>query len=72
MKTLIVAKTRRGSGACIGAISFSGKSLRLEVADAATNETAGLECNCTGNIGAIQTTVNHIHNQRRLVLSMQL
>jgi ATP-dependent DNA helicase RecQ len=43
MKVLIVAKTRRGSGACVGAISFRGPSLRLEAADAALDEMAGLE-----------------------------
>ncbi|MGB3715863.1 MAG: DNA helicase RecQ [Candidatus Promineifilaceae bacterium] len=43
MKVLIVAKTRRRKGACVGAISFSGQSLRLEAADGATNETAGME-----------------------------
>ncbi|MDX1612790.1 MAG: DNA helicase RecQ [Candidatus Promineifilaceae bacterium] len=41
MKVLIVAKTRRGPGACVGALSFSGQSLRLE--SAAPDETAGLE-----------------------------
>jgi ATP-dependent DNA helicase RecQ len=29
MKVVIVAKTRQGSGACIGAITFDGRSLRL-------------------------------------------
>jgi ATP-dependent DNA helicase RecQ len=43
MKVLIVAKTRRGNGACIGAISSTGQSLRLEAANAATDETAGME-----------------------------
>lgn len=33
IKVLIVAKTRRGSGACIGAISESGRSLRLDPPD---------------------------------------
>ena len=43
MKILIVAKTRQGSGACIGGITFEGQSVRLIAADAATNERAGLE-----------------------------
>jgi len=43
MRALIVAKTRRGSGACIGAIGEARESLRLEAVDAATNEAAGLE-----------------------------
>ena len=34
IKVLIVAKTRQGSGACIGAISADGRSLRLIAADA--------------------------------------
>ena len=29
MKVVIVAKTRMGSGACVGAVSFEGQSLRL-------------------------------------------
>jgi len=43
MRVLIVAKTRRGSSACIGAIGDARQSLRLEAADAMTNEFAGLE-----------------------------
>ncbi len=43
MKVLIVAKTRRGIGACIGGITATGRSVRLIAADAATNERAGLE-----------------------------
>lgn len=44
-RVLIVAKTRRGSGACIGGITHNGRSVRLEAADAATNKRAGLEYN---------------------------
>ena len=29
MKVLIVAKTRQGGGACIGGITFEGRSVRL-------------------------------------------
>jgi ATP-dependent DNA helicase RecQ len=43
MKVLIVAKTRRGGGACVGAITEQGRSVRLIAADAETNEHAGLE-----------------------------
>jgi ATP-dependent DNA helicase RecQ len=43
MKVLIVAKTRRGGGACVGGITEDGRSVRLIAADAATNERAGLE-----------------------------
>ena len=43
MEILIVAKTRQGSGACVGGITFEGRSVRLIAADAATNERAGLE-----------------------------
>src|SRR5512137_1477802 len=43
MKVLIVAKTRQGGGACVGGITFDGRSVRLIAADAAVNERAGLE-----------------------------
>jgi ATP-dependent DNA helicase RecQ len=43
MKILIVAKTRQGSGACIGGITFEGQSVRLIAADAAINDRVGLE-----------------------------
>ena len=44
MKVLIVAKTRHGSGACIGGITLDEwRSVRLIAADAAFNEHAGLE-----------------------------
>jgi ATP-dependent DNA helicase RecQ len=43
MKVLIVAKTRRGGGACVGGITWEGRSVRLVAADAATNERAGME-----------------------------
>ncbi len=45
MKVLIVAKTRQGGGACIGGITFEGRSVRLIAADAQFNEHAGLEYN---------------------------
>jgi ATP-dependent DNA helicase RecQ len=43
MKVLIVAKTRMGRGACIGGITFDGRSVRLIAPDADVNETAGME-----------------------------
>ncbi len=43
MKILIVAKTRRGPGACVGGITQEGHSVRLIAKDAASNERAGLE-----------------------------
>ena len=43
MKVVIVAKTRRGAGACIGGITLDGRSVRLIADDAATNARAGLE-----------------------------
>jgi ATP-dependent DNA helicase RecQ len=43
MKVLIVAKTRRGVGACIGAITEAGRSVRLIAHDAGWNEHAGIE-----------------------------
>jgi len=43
MKVLIVAKTRRGGGACVGGITEDGRSVRLVAADAATNERAGVQ-----------------------------
>lgn len=43
VRVLIVAKTRRGAGACIGGITADGRSVRLEAANAGTDERAGLE-----------------------------
>ena len=43
MRILIVAKTRRGAGACVGGITEGGHSVRLVASNAATNERAGLE-----------------------------
>jgi len=39
----IVAKTRQGSGACVGGITADGRSVRLIAADAPFNEHHGLE-----------------------------
>jgi ATP-dependent DNA helicase RecQ len=43
LTVLIVAKTRRRSGACVGAIAADGRSLRLEAANASSDEHAGTE-----------------------------
>jgi len=43
MRVLIVAKTRRGQGACVGGLTQEGNSVRLVAADADRNEHAGLE-----------------------------
>ncbi|HXF60705.1 MAG TPA: DNA helicase RecQ [Caldilineaceae bacterium] len=43
MKVLIVAKTRMGAGACIGAITDQGESVRLLAADEEENERFNLE-----------------------------
>ena len=38
MKVVIVAKTRQGSGSCVGGITFDGRSLRLIASDKNTND----------------------------------
>jgi len=43
MRVLIVAKTRRGSGACVGGITQDGTSVRLVAADGRGDDRAGLE-----------------------------
>ena len=43
MIVTIVAKTRQGSGACVGGITADGRSVRLIAADAAFNEHHNLE-----------------------------
>ncbi len=45
MKVVIVAKTRMGGGACVGAIGFDGRSLRLIAPDADTNDHFNMEYN---------------------------
>ncbi len=67
MKVLIVAKTRQGSGACIGGITFDGRSVRLIAPDAGFNEHVGLEYQ-VGDVWEIdaspaeQTIPPHIEN----------
>jgi ATP-dependent DNA helicase RecQ len=55
MIVLIVAKTRRGTGACVGGISAEGRSVRLIAHDAATNERAGLEYQ-VGDVWELETS----------------
>ena len=43
MKVLIVAKTRQGNGACVGGITFDGRSVRLIPAHGDVHEGANLE-----------------------------
>ncbi len=45
MKVIIVAKTRMGSGACVGGLTFDGRSVRLIAADADINDHFNLEYN---------------------------
>ena len=54
MRILIVAKTRRGTGACVGGITRAGRSVRLVAADAERNEHAGLEYN-VGEVWEIES-----------------
>jgi ATP-dependent DNA helicase RecQ len=55
MKVLIVAKTRRGGGACVGAIAEDGRSVRLIALDAETNERAGLAYE-VGEVWEVEST----------------
>lgn len=55
MRVLIVAKTRRGTGACVGGLTQDGQSVRLVAADAERNEHAGLEYN-VGEVWEIEST----------------
>ncbi|HVR35280.1 MAG TPA: DNA helicase RecQ [Methylomirabilota bacterium] len=43
MRVLIVAKTRRGGGACVGGVTLEGRSVRLVFAGALAGDHAGLE-----------------------------
>ncbi len=67
MKVLIVAKTRQGAGACVGGITFEGRSVRLIAPDAGSNEHVGLEYQ-VGDVWEIdaspaeQTIPPHIEN----------
>jgi len=54
MKAVIVAKTRMGSGACIGALTFDGRSLRLIAADRETNDQFNMEYQ-VGEVWEVET-----------------
>ena len=55
MKVLIVAKTRMGSGACIGGFTSDGESVRLISADSDAHDGAGLEYE-VGDVWEVETT----------------
>ena len=55
MRVLIVAKTRMGSGACIGGITQAGDSVRLISADMDAHDGAGLEYEI-GDVWEIEVT----------------
>jgi ATP-dependent DNA helicase RecQ len=55
LKAVIVAKTRMGRGACIGALTFDGRSLRLIAPDAETNEQFNQEY----NVGDVWQIISH-------------
>jgi ATP-dependent DNA helicase RecQ len=67
MKVVIVAKTRMGSGACIGALTFDGRSLRLIAADRETNDQFNMDYQ-VGEVWEVDTrpdpeiTPPHIEN----------
>lgn len=58
MKVLMVAKTRQGGGACIGGITFEGRSVRLIAADAAVDEHVGLEYS-VGDVWEVEAVAPH-------------
>ena len=76
MKVVIVAKTRMGSGACIGGLTFDGRSLRLIAPDADTNDKFNQEYN-VGDVWDVEYTPDPdltpphteniiVHSKRRL------
>jgi hypothetical protein len=77
VKVLIVAKTRRGAGACVGGITQHGRSVRLVAVDAASDERAGLEYN-VGDVWEVETALggavpySEIHLARVYLLSCRL
>ena len=70
MKVLIVAKTRMGGGACIGAITEQGESVRLVPFDSDPHDGANLEYN-VGDIWEIssepETSLIAPHNENIVV-----
>ncbi|MBL7163793.1 MAG: DNA helicase RecQ [Anaerolineales bacterium] len=76
MKVVIVAKTRMGSGACIGGLTFEGRSLRLLAADRATNDRFNMDYQ-VGEVWEIETRADQeiipphvenviVHRNRRM------
>ena len=55
MKAVIVAKTRMGSGACVGALTFEGRSLRLVAHDKETDDHFNMDYQ-VGEVWEVQTT----------------
>ena len=55
MRVLIVAKTRMGSGACIGGITQAGESVRLLSADMDAHDGGGLEYE-VGDVWEVEAT----------------
>ena len=55
MNVLIVAKTRRGSRACVGGITAEGQSVRLVAINEATDDRAGMEYE-VGEVWAVEAT----------------
>ncbi len=54
MKVVIVAKTRMGNGACIGALTFEGRSLRLIAADREVNDRFNMDYQ-VGEVWQVET-----------------
>jgi len=54
MKVVIVAKTRMGGGACVGGLTFDGRSLRLIASDRETNDHFNLDYQ-VGEVWEIET-----------------
>lgn len=76
MKVVVVAKTRMGAGACIGALTFDGRSLRLIAADQAVNDQFNMEY-AIGDVWDVEWTPDSailpphveniiVHNKRKL------
>jgi hypothetical protein len=54
MKVVIVAKTRMGSSACAGGLTFNGRSLRLIAADRETNDHFNMDYQ-VGEVWEVET-----------------
>ncbi len=70
MKVVIIAKTRMGSGSCVGALTFDGRSLRLIPPDKDTNDHFNQEYNI-GDVWDIdftpQRNITPPHNENIVV-----